>query len=215
MKGFFVFLFSLLCGIALYAGYKSYFFHPKPIPRVQKIPPSKFSLAHAPATSLRGQMISLTGEVAIQSRIATEPASVIAPVPIQQGEKVRTGTGGSTTIQLGDLTIILQPNSLLEFVQTLSSATVLRQEIGTVSYTNASANQLNIRSMHLLANLEEGTATISADPTDEIIKIAVKTGQVTVGFNDYDQISTAVRIQSGYTYEYDDSAREGTLKKMK
>jgi hypothetical protein len=214
MKGFFVFFFSLLCGIALYVGYKNYFVHPKPIPHIQKIPPSKFSLEHAPITSLRGQILSLTGDVAIQSRIATGPARIIAPVPVQQGEKVRTEAVGSTTIQLGENTIRMQPDSLLEFVQTLSSAVVLRQEIGTISYTNPK-DQLSVRSMHLLAKLEEATATISADPASETITLAVESGKATVGFNDSEQVSTVVQIKNGYTYVFDDRNREGILKKNK
>src|SRR4051812_49173847 len=123
MKRFFLFFFALLTGIALYAGYKTYLVKPKPIIKKPALKPSKFSLERAPEVSVLGIMKDLSGYVSVQSRIATESARIVAPVPLQQGERVETGTDGKVTIQLpGASDMILSPESSLELVQTIPAA---------------------------------------------------------------------------------------------
>jgi ferric-dicitrate binding protein FerR (iron transport regulator) len=216
MKRFFLFFFALLIGIALYAGYKTYSVKPKPVTKKPALKASAFSIERAPEVSLLGVMKELSGYVAVQSRIATESAKIIAPVPLQQGELVETGSDGRVTVQLpGAADAMLSPDSSLELVQTIPAAMLLRQEAGSISYAKNGTIPVSIRSMHLLTKLTDGVATVSANQDDQTVTIAVTSGSITVAFNDSDSVTNALTIHAGDQYVFDDSLREGTVKALK
>ena len=173
---------------------------------------SKFSLESAPTQSLRGNISSLSGEIRWLSRTATESALISTPQKIQQGELIQTGKDGKVSIIFPSISFKLAKNTELEFIQALPFDFVVSQPSGAVEYTNQNANiPLSIRSMHLLMRLTSGKLTVRIDDEEGQIIVDTIEGEVTVAFNDADNITQTLAIPEDQRLTFDDETR--TLKK--
>lgn len=174
---------------------------------------SAFSLEHAPANSIKGDITTLYGDVKWESRVATEPAALINTTKIQQGEEIQTGDNGTISVsfpQIGNLKLF--PKTNVQIAQSIPESFVLGQTKGTVSYEKSGTGNFSIRSYHLLTKIDSGKADMTVDDTLDEITIVVHTGSVTVGYNDSNNVSTIQTIQPGQTFIYDDSTRDTTIK---
>ncbi len=174
---------------------------------------SQFSLEKAPQDSLVGNILSVSGVVNWQSRVATEPSQLVSPVPLQQGEKIVTDKG-SLSLELGSGLISLSSQTELSFVQTLSTNIVLEQDQGTVNYTKISDMPLGVRSLSLLSQIATGSATISVDKKLQTVTIEVNQGEVTVAYNDADFVSQVKTISKGNKFIFDDETKKGKISSL-
>lgn len=173
---------------------------------------TRFSLADAPADSLRATITKLSGDVTWQSRTATEAAPLTASRILQQGEILTTGSGGTASLTFaGSCLITLSPDTELNLTQTLPANIVLEIPNGRITSEKKCPEPISIRSMHLLLSQIEGTLQFTALDDGTII-IGVTDGSAQVGFNDSDNVSTVLTINAGESLTYDDSTRTTDLK---
>lgn len=159
---------------------------------------SSFSLYVAPRDTLRGTIVSLSGDVGWQPRIATEPAKITKPIQIQQGEEIKTLETGQATVvfsKIANLTIY--PKTEINFIQTLPSNVLIEQNIGTAEYIKLSDSPLSVRSLDLLIKINQGNIVVSVSENQPYIIIDVKSGSITVGYNDIDYITQMLDVASG------------------
>jgi len=214
MKSLFLFLVFIVIGAGITIAFLSQTAKTRVTqPKKEAVPLStKFSLKDAPSQTLRGTVLSLTGEVLWQSRIASEPASIATLSSVQQGEELVTSESGEFTVQfLKTCTIKMSQYTHLNFAQTLPSAIVLQQRKGVVSITNACTTPLSVRALHLLIQINQGESTISVDEEENIITIDVLTGDVTVAYNDDENVSTVLNLKNGETLTFDDTTRTAEI----
>lgn len=175
----------------------------------------EFSIKDAPSKSLKAAIKSFSGEALWESRIATQPAQLTHTILIQQGEKLSTGKDGKITLSFtaaDDITI--NPDSDLSIVQTLPSHIVLEQTHGTVNYANSDDSTLSIRTLHILTIVTQATMTIAVDDSTHDIVISVEKGNVTLAYNNKDNISTLINLSQGKRYNYNDDDRDGNIENM-
>ena len=172
-----------------------------------------FSLAVPPKASLKGSMISLSGVVDWQSREATEPAALFQKRAVLQGEEYWTKDTGSLNILFPNIAqLLITPNTHISFIQTLPTNFVMLQDSGEVTYTKLNtATPVAIRVLRLLVAQNSGEVIISIDEEGSLVTITVKEGSVTIAFNDLETVSNVITIESGYSYTFDNEAREGEL----
>jgi|GEM_PF-2064287 len=171
-----------------------------------------FDIARPPRDSITGQLVNWQGKVLWQGRVATQPAQLTGNDKIQQGETLLTKGDSSATIRFPDqATINLQPQTEIEFVQLLPSNFVFNQVAGTANYTTSSQTAWSVRSLHLLAKMETGEMVFTVDKELGKIMIDVKSGSVTVGFNDLDNRSTVYKIKTGQRFIFIDDIRQGQI----
>lgn len=170
-----------------------------------------FSIENPPPLSLKGNISSLSGTVSWQSRIATQPAEITAPQPIQQGEEIRTGNDGQATIQFPNLGyMIVSPGTELDMIQVLPTSAVIVQNQGSVTYHQTGTIPLAIRSLHLLTTIS-GDATITKQADEPIITVAVQKGSAKIGFNTLQYVSVVQEITEGQQLTFHDDTREFTM----
>lgn len=170
-----------------------------------------FSVLNPPSESISGKVMSITGDIDWQSRIATIPATVNDLSSVQQGEEIETQEKTNMAILfplVGSLTI--SPNTHLSFVQTLPKNFVITESKGSVTYTKLGQYPLSIRTLHMLTSLN-GRGEVAVDPDNETVTITLIEGDGTVAFNDLDVLSNVVTIQGGDILFYDDKTRTTTI----
>jgi hypothetical protein len=159
---------------------------------------SSFSLDVAPSESLRGTIVSLSGDVSWQSRAATEPVRITKPMQVQQGEEIRTLETGRATVVFSNIAnIIIHPETKLNFIQTLPVNISIEQNSGTAEYMKLKDNPLSVRSLDLLIKINEGNIIVSVSDSQPYIIIDVKSGSVIVGYNDINYITRVLDVESG------------------
>jgi hypothetical protein len=159
---------------------------------------SAFSLDVAPAKSLRGTIISLFGEVSWQSRIATESSLITEAMQIQQGETIKTSeTGRAVVIFFKIVNINIYPKTEINLIQTLLSNIVIEQNSGKSEYTKLDNYPLNIRSKNLLIKINQGGITVTMNEDQPYVLVDVKSGSITIGYNDSNYITRVLDIKSG------------------
>jgi hypothetical protein len=169
---------------------------------------SRFSLNKAPSESLVGTITTLNGEVFYEPRIATESAQIFAPVNVQQGESLSTGTDGILSLAFENvLTIKLQNNSLINIIQTLPADLVFTQASGTADYEKLAAIPVSVRIKHLLVE-NNGSISVSIDPIKPITTITINAGSVTIAYNDINNIAKVLTFNEGYTIKFNDDTRK-------
>lgn len=211
-KKFLIFLVFLFIGIILGSSYYLWKSNQtnSDIERVKKEP--RFSIEKAPKNSGKGTIQSMSGTIKWQSRIATEPAQITKPVPIQQGDELLSGEDGNAVINyLTSLTISLSPNSHISFIQTLPTNFVFNQINGTIEYQKNNPTPLAIRSLHLLTQMDNGDIQIVVDEKTARVEIAVKQGSARIAFNDLNNVSNVVSLSQGDYYQFDDRKRQGNV----
>lgn len=170
-----------------------------------------FSFDEAPKNSLRGKIVSMSGDVQWTSRTATEPAKLNTGISLQQGEKVSTGTDSLLTIDFsGAATATLSASSVIDIDQALPQNLVFKQTAGSVSYGSENT-ALSVKALHLLAYSEKGMMKLTQDSETGTLTVKALKGEVRLGFNDLDYQSIAVTLAEGETYTYDDTTRTGSV----
>jgi hypothetical protein len=171
---------------------------------------SRFSLTHAPAATLKGNIISLSGDTKWQSRIATQPAQLTQPIALAQGEEITTGTNGKMEITFPKgITMDLSSNSDVEIIQTLPQSILFAQKSGTIQYTKTESSPLSIRSNNLLIDLQNGTITVTM--TGDISTITVSKGTISTAYNNVDTKSIVTSVSSGEQFIYNNTTKTGSL----
>jgi hypothetical protein len=176
------------------------------------LPKSLFSLETAPTKSLVGQISSLSGKVAWQSRVAPVAILIDTPIKLQQGEEVDTYENGSAGINFPKFgTISLSPNTQVNLIQTLPENFVIDQKQGTAVYVKTGETPVSVVSLDLLININSGESTVSIDKDTLEITVTVKTGSSTVAFNDADNSTNVVTIDNGNKYTFDENTKTGRI----
>lgn len=199
MKGFIVFSLYFLFGIFLIFSFKKVDQVLNSQQLKTPLATSPFSLNVAPSESLRGTIVSLSGDIGWQSRVATEPARIAKPMQIQQGEEIKTlETGEATVVFSNIVNLTIHPKTEISFIQTLPTNILIGQNSGTTEYTKLNTNPLSVKSLDLLTKINQGSIVVSVSEDDEpYIIIDVKSGSVTVGYNDIDYITQVLDVASG------------------
>ena len=205
------FILSVLFGIGcMYI----YFYITKPQivlpPTINPQIKSNYSLTNAPSTSLKGTIISLSGETKWESRTATQPAELSKPIELQQGEEIATGNTGKMAVQFPKgITMNLSANADVSLIQTLPQSIVFAQKSGVVSYAKTETSPLFIRSNNLLIELQTGTTSVSM--TGDISTITVSNGSITTAYNNVDTKSIVTPVNSGEQFIYNNMAKTGSI----
>lgn len=211
MKRVFFFLYPLVAGFILIGLYFKFTGNKKPNVEI-KIPfiGSQFSLENAPSQSFKGKIISMSGEVNWQSRVATESSRLTTNIELQQGESITIGPSGNIKVQFGNgAEISLLPKTKVDIIQTLPDDMVFNQASGSAVYKKLSNYPLSIRALHLLVETEN-TVTISID--NNIIVLKSDSGNSKVAFNNLNNESQIVTIPERSEYIFNDDTRQGDLK---
>ncbi len=178
------------------------------------VTPPSFTLGRAPQQSLQGKILSLSGQVDWQSRVATQPAQLETPAPILQGEELFTRATGKVTMDITTAAVItLSPNTHINLIQTLPTNIVIDQDQGTAIFSEKKASPLAVRCLGLVTQLKQGTSRISVDPDAGTVAIAVQTGSAVIAYNDAANNSHVKTIESGEQAVYDDTATLATITK--
>lgn len=177
------------------------------------LPKSLFSLETAPTDSLIGKIATLSGKVAWQSRVAPVAILISVPVELQQGEEVDTYEDGSATINFTQFgTISLSSNTQVNLIQTLPENFVINQKQGTAIYTKTGETPTSVVVLDLLVNINSGQNKILVNADTAKITINVITGSTTVAFNDTDNKTTVVLLNSGDEYSFNNNTKIGVIK---
>jgi hypothetical protein len=163
------------------------------------LPSFSFSLTDAPNESLKGEIVSLSGNVGWQSRTATIPAQITGPMPIiQQGEEIKTlDSGVAELVFLSNADITINPKTEVDVVQTLPTNILFGQNSGIADYKKLGTVPLSVRSQNLLVKINQGEITISVSQKQPYITVDVINGSATVGYNDINFVTQILDITSG------------------
>jgi hypothetical protein len=198
MKSFAIFVLYFFLGIFLIFSYKKIIQIINSQQLKTPVATSLFSLENAPSESLRGTVVSLLGDVQWQSRIATQPAKIIKPMQIQQGEKLVTNDNGQAFIVISKtIEITMSPKTEINFIQTLPTNILIEQNSGKSDYINLNNNSFSVRSLNLLIKINQGEVSLSVNEKLPYITADVKSGSVTIGYNDINFITQTLNIASG------------------
>lgn len=214
---FLVILIAVLAGFYLYYKQKFGQVVSTPLPTITEVTSqptstSNFSLENAPTESLKGNIPVMTGEVDWQDRVATEAAKISSPSAIQQGEKLITGEKSTLSLVFPSaVSVKFLEKTAIEMIQTLPANLVFSQTTGMAEYTKTGGYPVSVRTLNLLTNIT-GDTIISINPDKPIITLTVKSGDVTVAYNDLKYLSHEVTITAGHTYTFNSGTRKAALK---
>lgn len=181
---------------------------------------SRFSLEKAPSQTLVGSVTSMTGDIEYTSRLATEAAKIVSPIPIQQGESLSTGVDGSLVLTFEKaVEVDMSSDTSVGIVQTLPADIVFSQNRGTAQYKRSLASDakklkdlpVTIRSFHLLIE-NNGDITVSVDKERPIVTVFVSSGSATFAYNNINNISKVVTVESGKSLTFNDGTRRVVLR---
>jgi hypothetical protein len=173
---------------------------------------SRFSLDKAPSQSLVGTIISMSGDIEYESRVATEAAKINSPVQVQQGESLVTGTDGKLILSFDKAAEVdMFSDSSLGVVQTLPADLVFSQNTGTVEYKKLASLPVSIRSFHLLME-NNGDVTISVDKVKPIVTVTVNSGSAVFAYNNIYNVSRVLTVGSGKKLTFNDGTRRVVVK---
>lgn len=208
MNKLLLFLVSVGMGIIIIAGV--YLFVPK-VEQKKLLSPAVFSvesIERPPEQSLKGKIISLSGEVGWQSRVATESAKIISPQPIQQGEMLQTGDDGNILVQFDEVgKLAIFPKTKIDFVQTLPLNFVTVQNTGSVKYQKMGLVPISVRALHLLIDQSEGEMEVNINKDEGLVIVDVIKGKVTAAYNDLDYLSHVSEVKQSESLLFNDQKR--------
>lgn len=205
----------ILLGILVFALYNNLTARPVVQNLTEKPSPSgsPLSILTPPSESLKAKVSSFTGKIKWQSRIATEAAEVDSLKEIQQGEQIETEVSSNLIVEFPNIwRINILSNSKLDFAQTLPANLVIAQKEGSAEYQKLGENVLSVRALHLLINQNQGDMVVIVDKDNNNVFINVKTGFVTVAYNDDENISQVVQVKTGQRLNFDDETREAVVR---
>jgi hypothetical protein len=180
------------------------------------LPQSLFSLEKAPTDSLSGEIASISGKIAWQSRIAPVAILINASTKLQQGEEVDSYNDGNAAIDFPEVAVItISPNTQVNLIQTLPQNFVVWQKQGLANYEKSGENPVSVIALDLLINVESGAScSILLDKENARVTVTVKTGSVTAAFNDSDNNTNVVLVKSVHEYIFDDNSKTGRIKTL-
>lgn len=175
----------------------------------EKIP---FAVETAPKQSLKASIVTMTGDVYWESRIATAPALLKELRMPQQGESVETAEDASITIAFPDVAeVTVLENAKLSLIQTLPSRLVFGQNAGVVLYENNISSPISVRSLALLVAQEKGAMSVTVNEEDRTVSVAVTEGTVSVAFNDLENSVSKIIVVEGQQFVFDSYSRTGEV----
>ena len=211
----FLFIFSILIGsVVVITGY---FWDAPRDSQILKpfFPKTLFSIENAPSKSLSGNVASVSGNVAWQSRIASFATLINSPVKLQQGEKINTQSNGKAVINFPQVaTITVSANTQLNFIQTLPANFVVDQAQGLSIYDKNGDIPLSVRALDLLVNVKTGTCSVFVDKDTSNIAVAVSTGSAMIAFNDTNNNTNILTINKGEEYLFNNNTKLGKIKSL-
>jgi hypothetical protein len=197
MKQLIVFLIYIFLGLFLIFSYKKINQKLDSQQLITPISKSGFSLENAPSKSLKATIISLSGDVGWQSRIATNSAAITKPMQIQQGEEIATGKNGQASIIFSNIANInIYPKTKINFIQTLPINILIEQNSGKSEYIKLSNNSLSIKSQSLLTKINQGKIIITVNESRPYISVDVKEGLATISYNDLNYITKVLGVKA-------------------
>ncbi len=177
-------------------------------------PTASFSVEQAPANSLQGTILSWSGQILWQSRIATQASLLTSTIPLHQGESIETKENGMISFAFSPIaSVSAEPKTSLELIQTVPTSMVVEQLFGTASYIVSDGQKLSVRALHTLLEQSGGKMSVSVVPDTQIVMIKLYSGQATVAFNDINTVSTVVSLKAGETFVFHDDTRLGRVTK--
>lgn len=178
-------------------------------------PKTLFSIEKAPSQSLFGKVVSISGNVSWQSRVASFATLIKSPVKLQQGEEINVQNDGKAVINFPQVvTITLSANTQINFIQTLPANFVVKQAQGLSIYDKNGDIPISVRALDLLINVEKGTCTVSVDKNTTDIVVAVNSGFVVIAFNDTDSKTKILTINEGKKYLFNNDTKLGKIKSL-
>jgi hypothetical protein len=197
MKNLVMFLLYVLLGLFIVISYKKIIQVLSSQEFKTPLAASSFSLENAPNESMRATIVSLSGEAAWQSRIATQPAQITKPIQIQQGEKIVTKEDGLVKIIFTKkANITINSNTEIDLIQTLSWNILVEQNTGFAEYMVLSG-ALNVRSHGILIQITAGNSSVSVSENNQYITVDVEKGSITAGYNDVNYVTQVVYAHAG------------------
>ena len=161
-------------------------------------PKTLFSIENSPKDSLTGEVSSISGSVAWQSRSSNYATLIDSNIKLQQGEEVLTHDNGKSVVTFPEVgTFTLFPNTQLSFIQTLPVNFVIEEDQGLATYDKTSDKKLSVRALDLLININSGTTTISVDKDTTDIIVSVNSGSASAAFNDTDNQTNIITLEEG------------------
>lgn len=212
MKQLLLFLISVLTGIICTDAFIFWeiSFNKPPITPLSSL---TYSLAKPPKNSQSGFIASMSGIVNWQSRIATQPAQIITPRVLQQGENIYTMADSQLVADFQDnAEISLLPKTEVDIIQTLPVNYVFSQPKGSGIYTVRSTIPVSVRTLHLLVTIISGQEEVSVDPEKAMVTLHVSSGSAKAAYNDSSYTSTIVPLTSGNRVIFLDDTRTITVK---
>jgi hypothetical protein len=171
-----------------------------------------FSLQNPPKESLQGEIVSLSGDVAWQSRVATQPAQLKTPRKVLQGENIVTKTDGKVTMTfLNTVTMNMFSDSEVDIIQTLPANMVLVQQSGTTTYTVFGKVPVSVRAQDLLLQQKQGAMNVIVDKDAATVTVKVTDGNATAAYTDADNTSVLTPITSGRSFVFDETTLTGLV----
>jgi len=172
----------------------------------------RFSIEPPPKQSKIGTVEKISGQIFWESRIATKPAEIKQIKKVQQGESLATGIDGQVTINFSEsASLLLLPESDVEFVQTLPANFVFRHKKGEIKYIKNGSIPISIRALHLLVSINDGEITLDINPDTHIISLTVNKGSVKIAYNDLRYNTQTLEIKEGQKFIFSDDDREGMV----
>jgi hypothetical protein len=209
MKKSIIFLLSCVFGVLSISCYSFLTHHSMTTPPKSV---SAFSLQKAPLNSIKGKVISLSGDVNWLSRTATQSASLENPRIIQQGEELSTGENGTITVDFPSFAnLSLSSDSHVSMIQLLPTNFVFNQYKGTIVYDSLGKTTVSVISPSLLTNLKKGTIEVSTDQDTTTTTVTAQKGTATVAYEDSNNQSNVITILEGQQFIFDTSLRQGSL----
>jgi len=171
-----------------------------------------FSLEKAPSNSISGILLSWSGQILYESRIATQEALLTSVVPVEQGESFETKSGAKFSVLFSPIaTLSAEPKTKVSIVQAIPEQMVFEQNFGKITYQVSDGKKISVRTLHALIEKSNGSMVVTLDTDTKLITIIVKSGTAVVGFNDSNTVSTLLPLASGDTYIFHDDTRIGHL----
>lgn len=211
-KYLYLFVAFLLTGICIAFGY--FFWKKEKATVVTKIVPmeERFSIEPPPKQSRKGTVVSASGQILWQSRIATIAAEIKDIKKIQQGELLGTGKESAVSVVFNDgANINLSSDSEIEFLQTLPVNFVFRQNKGEINYVKKGSIPLSIRSLHLLMTFTDGEYLLNTDVDKHRLELTVEKGLVKVAYNNLQYETQSAEINEGKKFVFNDDGRVGEI----
>lgn len=170
-----------------------------------------FSIADAPTLSKKG-IVTSSGIVTMEQRNSTIAGTLKESETIYQGERVSTDANSSARITFdSDVTILLEENADFSIVQTLPYSFVFLQRAGTSHITKQSDIPVSMRILNATLSIEQGSVSVTVDPTFHIVDVTVNSGSAVLGYNNLNYVSQVVSIREGETARYDNNQRLTTI----